>query len=351
MVSFRLTEEQEALRDLAREFVANEVIPNAAHHDVTGEYPLEIARRAFEVGLVNLTIPEEFGGGGLGHLDESIITEELCYGCSGIAISLTVNNLAAVPLVLGGSEALKTEYLGQLTSEYATASYCLSEPDAGSDVAALSTTATRKGDVYILRGQKAWVSGGAYAKWFTVFAYTDREKGHQGMSAFVVPADLPGIEIGKKEDMMGQRASNTVFLNFDEVEVPAANRIGAEGEGFRIAMQTFDRTRPAIAAAAVGLSRRAYDESKRYAQERKTFGVPIAAHQAVQFLLADMAKDIEAGRLLTWQAAWMIDDGQRNTLYCSMAKCFAADAAMRIATDAVQIFGGTAIPRNIRWKS
>jgi len=207
-------------------------------------------------------------------------------------------------------------------------------------VANLSTTATRKGDTYIIRGTKAWVSGGAHARWYTLFAYTDRSQGHAGMSVFVVPADLPGIEVGKKEDMMGQRASNTVFINFDDVEVPAKNLIGGEGDGFKIAMRTFDRTRPAIGAAAVGLARRAYDEARRYAKERKTFGVPIAQHQAVQFLLADMAKDIEAGRLLTWQSAWLVDQGERNTLYCSMAKCFAGDAAMRITTDAVQIFGG-----------
>ena len=340
MVSFKLTEEQEALRELTRDFVANEVIPKAEHHDRTGEYPVEIARRAFEVGLVNITIPEEYGGGGLGHLDEAIITEEICFGCAGIAISMTVNNLAAVPVILAGSAALKKKYLGQLTDEYSTASYCLSEPDAGSDVANLQTTAVRKGESYIINGSKAWVSGGAHAKWFTLFAYTDRDQGHQGVSAFVVPADLPGVEIGKKEDMMGQRASNTVFINFDSVEIPAENLIGAEGEGFKIAMQTFDRTRPPIGAAAVGVARRAYEESKRYSLERRTFGVEIARHQAVQFMLADMATSIEAGRLLTWKAAWLADQGQRNTLYCSMAKCFSGDAAMKIATDAVQIFGG-----------
>ncbi|MGA1487652.1 MAG: acyl-CoA dehydrogenase family protein [Planctomycetota bacterium] len=340
MVSFRLTEEQDALRELTADFVRNEVIPQAEHHDRTGEFPVEVARKAFEVGLVNITIPEEYGGGGLGHLDESIITEELCYGCAGMAISMTVNNLAATPVVIGGSEELKREYLGQLTSEYRTASYCLSEPDAGSDVANLQTTAVRKGDSYVINGTKAWVSGGKYASWYTLFAYTDREKGHDGVSAFVVPADTPGIEVGKKEDMMGQRASHTVFITFNDVEVPAKNLIGAEGQGFRIAMKTFDRTRPPIGAAAVGIARRAYDLALRYSQERKTFGVPIARHQAVQFMLADMATEIDAGRLLTWKAAWLADQGERNTTVCSMAKYFSGDAAMRITTDAVQIFGG-----------
>ena len=340
MVTFQLSEEQEALREMTRDFVAGEIIPHAEHHDRTGEYPVEIAKKAFEVGLVNITIPEEYGGGGLGHLDEAIITEEICYGCAGIAISMTVNNLASVPVVIAGSEELKKKYLGQLTDSYATASYCLSEPDAGSDVANLSTTAVKKGSSYVINGTKAWVSGGAHASWFTLFAYTDRDKGHNGVSAFVVPADLPGIEIGKKEDMMGQRASHTVFITFNDVEIPAENLIGEEGEGFKIAMQTFDRTRPPIGAAAVGVARRAYEESLRYSGERKTFGKPIQAHQAVQFMLADMATSIEAGRLLTWKAAWLADEGQRNTLYCSMAKCFSGDAAMRIATDAVQIFGG-----------
>ncbi|MFQ5654600.1 MAG: acyl-CoA dehydrogenase family protein, partial [Planctomycetota bacterium] len=188
--------------------------------------------------------PEALGGGGLGHLEEAIVTEELCYGCSGIAISVTVNNLASVPLVIAGSDELQRRYLGMLTSEYATASYCLSEADAGSDVSALATTAARKGNTYVLNGTKAWVSGGGHARWLVVFAYTDRDKGHKGMSAFVVPADAAGVDIGKKEDMMGQRASSTVFVTLEDVEVPADHRLGEEGEGFKIAMRTFDRTRP-----------------------------------------------------------------------------------------------------------
>ncbi len=340
MIAFDLTEEQEALRDLASRFVRAEVIPRAAHHDATGEYPHEIGRKAFDIGLMNITIPAEYGGGGLGHLEEAIVTEELAYGCAGIAISITVNNLVSVPVVIAGSEPLKRKYLGMLTAEHCTASYCLSEPDAGSDVAAASTTAERRGAAYVLNGNKAWVSGGQQARWLLVFAYTDRAKGHGGMSAFVVPASAPGVRIGKKEDMMGQRASSTVFIQFENVEVPAENLVGAEGEGFKLAMRTFDRTRPGIAAASVGIARRALDEATRYAKERKTFGKPIADHQAVQFLLADMAKEVLAARLLTWYAAWIVDQGRRNTLECSIAKCFGADAAMRITTDAVQVFGG-----------
>lgn len=340
MVSFALNEDQQALQEMASRFAKDVIIPAAPHHDETGEYPKEIGQKAFELGLVNITVPEEYGGGGLSHLDEAIITEELCYGCAGIAICLTVNNLATVPVVLAGNDEQKKKFLGMLSQEYATASYCLSEPDAGSDVASLSTTAVRKGDKYILNGAKAWVTGGKYARWYVVFAYTDREAGHKGVSAFVVPSDLPGIDIGKKEDMMGQRASTTVFINFEDVEVPAENLLGAEGDGFKLAMRTFDRTRPGIAAAAVGISRRAFDESFRYAQERKTFGVPIAQHQAIQFILADMYRDISAAKLLTYHAAWKVDNGERNTLECSVAKLFGAEAAMRITTDAVQVFGG-----------
>ena len=257
-----------------------------------------------------------------------------------MAISMTVNNLSSVPIQIGGTEEQKQKWLGMLTEEHCTASYCLSEPDAGSDAAGLRTTAVLQGDHYVLNGTKAWVSGGAYARFFTLFATTDPGSGYEGITCFVIPADADGIEIGKKEDMMGQRASNTVFINFQDVKVPVENRIGDEGKGFQIAMKTFDRTRPGVAAAAVGIGRRALEESVRYAQERKAFGKPIARQQAIQFMLADMARDVEAARLLTYQSAWMIDQGTRNTKQCSMAKCFAGDMAMRVSTDAVQVFGG-----------
>ena len=340
MVSFALSEEQQMLEAMTREFVANEVIPAAEHHDRDGLYPTEIAAKAFELGLMNITIADAYGGGDLGHMEEAIITEELAYGCAGMAISMTVNNLSSVPIQIGGSEEQKQKWLGMLTEEHCTASYCLSEPDAGSDAAGLRTTAVLQGDHYVINGTKAWVSGGAHSRFFTLFATTDPGSGYEGITCFVIPADAEGIEIGKKEDMMGQRASNTVFINFQDVKVPVENRIGDEGKGFQIAMKTFDRTRPGVAAAAVGIGRRALEESVRYAQERKAFGKPIARQQAIQFMLADMARDVEAARLLTYQSAWMIDQGTRNTKQCSMAKCFAGDMAMRVSTDAVQIFGG-----------
>lgn len=340
MVSFALSEEQRMLVDMTRDFVANEVIPVASHHDHTGDYPTAVAAQAFELGLMNITIPDSYGGGDLGHFEEALVTEEFAFGCSGMAISMTVNNLASVPILIGGDEEQKKKWLGRLTSEHCTASYCLSEPDAGSDAASLRTSAVRKGDHYLINGSKAWVSGGAHAGFFTLFATTDPESGHEGITCFVIPADADGIEIGKKENMMGQRASNTVFISFQDVEVPVANRIGAEGKGFHIAMKTFDRTRPGVAAAAVGIARRSLEEATRYSLDRRAFGRPIAKQQAIQFILADMAKDTEAARLLTWQSAWMIDQGQRNTKQCSMAKCFAGDIAMKAATDAVQVFGG-----------
>ena len=340
MVSFALSEEQRMLVDMTRDFVANEVIPVAGHHDHTGDYPTAVAAQAFELGLMNITIPDQYGGGDLGHFEEALVTEEFAFGCSGMAISMTVNNLASVPILIGGDEAQKKKWIGRLTSEHRTASYCLSEPDAGSDAASLRTSAVRKGDSYLINGSKAWVSGGAHADFFTLFATTDPGSGHEGITCFVIPADADGVEVGKKEDMMGQRASNTVFINFQDVEIPVANRIGAEGKGFHIAMKTFDRTRPGVAAAAVGVARRSLEEATRYSLERKAFGRPIAKQQAIQFILADIAKDTEAARLLTWQSAWMIDQGQRNTKQCSMAKCFAGDIAMKAATDAVQVFGG-----------
>ncbi len=340
MVSFALSEEQQMLEAMTREFVANEVIPAAEHHDRDGLYPTEIASKAFELGLMNITIADAYGGGDLGHMEEAIITEELAYGCAGMAISMTVNNLSSVPIQIGGTEEQKQKWLGMLTEEHCTASYCLSEPDAGSDAAGLRTTAVLQGDHYVINGTKAWVSGGAHSRFFTLFATTDPGSGYEGITCFVIPADADGIDIGKKEDMMGQRASNTVFINFQDVKIPVENRIGDEGKGFQIAMKTFDRTRPGVAAAAVGIGRRALEESVRYAQERKAFGKPIARQQAIQFMLADMARDVEAARLLTYQSAWMIDQGTRNTKQCSMAKCFAGDMAMRVSTDAVQIFGG-----------
>jgi acyl-CoA dehydrogenase len=340
MLSFELSDEQKELQRLSREFAAKEILPKAAHHDQTGEYPRAIASKAWELGLVNTHIPEAYGGMGLGVLEGCIITEEFAYGCTGIATAMEANSLASAPVIVAGNEEQKKKYLGMLTAEPLFVAYCVTEPDAGSDVAGIRTTAKKVGDEYVINGEKMWITNGSVASWYFVLAYTDPALKHRGMSGFIVDAKSPGITVGKKEMNMGQRASDTRGITFQDVRVPAKNLLGQEGDGFKIAMSAFDHTRPTVSAGAVGLARRAMDESIEYAKTRKTFGKPILAHQAVSFMIADMAKDIEAARLLVWRAAWEIDQGRRNTRFAAYAKAFAADVANRVATDAVQIHGG-----------
>ena len=340
MIDFSLTEEQQALQELARKFAREEMAPKAAHHDETGEFPREIAKKAWELGLMNTHVPPEYGGMGLGVLDGCIITEELAWGCTGIATAMEANALAAAPVIVAGNEEQKKEFLGRLTAEPLFAAYAVTEPGAGSDVAGIRTKARKVGDDYVIDGAKAWITNGGVANWYFVLAYTDPEKKHKGMSGFIVPADTPGITVGKKEWNLGQRASDTRGLTFEDVKVPAKYLLGKEGDGFRIAMAAFDHTRPPVAAGAVGLAQRAMDESVKYARERKTFGLPIAAYQAISFMIAEMAMSIEAGRHLVRLAAWAIDNGKRNTKYAAMAKAFCADMAMKVATDAVQVHGG-----------
>jgi acyl-CoA dehydrogenase len=338
---FRLSPEQEEIRRLAREFADKEITPEVAeHHDREGKFPHEIAKKAWEIGLMNCIVPEEYDGLGLGALEECLIAEELAHGCMGISLAVMANNLAIVPTKLAGSEEQKKKYLGRLSESCHFCAYALSEPDAGSDPAALKTTAVKKGDKYILNGVKRWISGAGVSDWFVVFAVTDPAKRHKGISAFIIEKDFPGVSLGRKEDMMGQRASFTCDINMDDAEIPAENLLGEEGSGFYLAMKTFQYTRPAIAAGAVGVSQNALDHSVRYSLERKTFETYIANHQAIQFMLADMQRDIMAGRLLTWQCAWMCDQGVSNNLEVAVAKVFTSDNAMRITTDAVQIFGG-----------
>jgi acyl-CoA dehydrogenase len=340
MIDFSLTEEQQALQELARKFAREEMAPKAAHHDETGEFPREVAKKAWELGLMNTHVPPEFGGMGLGTLDGCIITEELAWGCTGIATAMEANALASAPVIVAGNEEQKKEFLGRLTSEPLFAAYAVTEPGAGSDVAGIRTKARKVGDEYVIDGSKAWITNGGVANWYFVLAYTDPEKKHKGMSGFIVPADTPGITVGKKEWNLGQRASDTRGLTFEEVRIPAKYLLGKEGDGFRIAMSAFDHTRPPVASGAVGLAQRAMDEAIKYAKERKTFGLPIAAYQSISFMIADMAMQIEAGRHLVRLAAWAIDNGKRNTKFAAMAKAFCADMAMKVATDAVQVHGG-----------
>ncbi len=340
MIDFSLSEEQKALQSLAREFARKEILPKAAHHDETGEYPHEILKQAWEIGLMNVHIPEQFGGLGLNALDGCITAEEIAYACTGIGTAMEANNLAEAPMIVAANEDQMKKYLQPMTEKYSLAAYCVTEPGAGSDVQGIQTTAEKKGDKYIINGEKMWITNAGVADWFYVLAYTDKSKGHKGTSAFIVDAKLSGIEVGKKEINMGQRASDTRGISFTNVEVPQENMLGNEGDGFKISMKAFDHTRPLIASAATGLGKRAMEESIKYAKERQTFGKPIFMHQTVSFMIANMAQQIEAARLLTRQSAWMIDNKIRNTKYAAIAKAFAADMCMQVTTDAVQIHGG-----------
>jgi acyl-CoA dehydrogenase len=341
-ISFALTPEQKELRALAREFAEKEIRPKAAEYDEQQTHPEDLVVKAHELGLMNVHLPEEVGGPGLPGFEGMLIGEELSRGCSGVAVSIVANTLGAGPVLIAGSDEQKREWLPPLLEEPILCSFALSEPDAGSDAARIKTVAVRRGDEYVLNGSKMFITNAGHAAWSVVFASTDRAKGHKGLTAFVVPMDADGVTIEKHLDKMGQRATDTSAFALNDVVVPAKNRLGEEGDGFKIAMQTLDLTRPGTAAGAVGVAQAAYEYSVEYAKERVTFDVPIAMHQGVNFLIADMATEIEAARLLTWQAAWMLDSGygRKATLYSSFAKRFSADTAMKVTTDAVQIFGG-----------
>jgi acyl-CoA dehydrogenase len=340
VVDFTLTDEQKDMRELAHNFAEKEIRPVAWEYDKDATWPQAVIEKAWEVGLMNTHIPEEYGGPGLDFLTGCLIEEELGWGCSGIGTSLTCNGLATAPIVIGGSEEVKQKYLGMLTEEPKLASFCLTEPDAGSDVSGMRTTAVKMGDKYVLNGSKCFITNGGYADYYTVYAKTDKDAGHKGISAFVVERDWDGVTVDKKEDKLGQRASNTATISFNDVEVPPENLLFEENRGFKLAMMTLDRTRPGVAALAVGIARAAFEFARDYSKERVQFGVPIAMHQAIQFMIADMATEIEASRLLTWQSASLLDQGKRNTLASSHAKRFSADTAMKVATDAVQVYGG-----------
>jgi acyl-CoA dehydrogenase len=339
VVDFTLTDEQRALREMAHDFAAKEIRPVAWEYDRDGTWPQEILEKAWELGLMNSHIGEEYGGPGVSYLEGALIEEELSWGCSGIATSIGANGLATAPLALGGSEELKKKYLGMLTEAPLFSSFCLTEPDAGSDVSGMRTTATRKGDKWVINGSKCFITNGGYASFFTVYAKTDKDKGHRGISCFLVPKD-DTVTVDKKEDKMGQRASNTATITFNDTEIPLDHLIGEENHGFKLAMMTLDRTRPGVAAMATGIARAAFEFATAYSKERVQFGVPIAMHQGIQFLIADMATKVHLSRLAAWNSAVLLDQGKRNTLESSHAKRFAADSAMEVTTDAVQVYGG-----------
>ena len=346
MFDLTLTEEQEALRKTAREFAREKIAPVAGHFDEEGEFPTQIFRQAWELGLMNAEVPEQYGGLGLSCLSHCLLMEEIAWACAGVNTSMAANMLGAMPIIIAGSEEQRQRYLGWLIREPIFASYCCSEPEAGSDVAGMRTHYVKDGDSFVLTGQKRWITNGGHASFYTVLATADAkpEKDlkarNRKIACFVVDRDLAGVKVGKEENKMGHRASNTVDVIFDEVRLPKTAILGQEGEGFKIAMKTFDRSRPWIAAGASGIIARALYECRAYALQRKTFGVPIANHQAVQFMLADMAVALEASRSLCHKAAWMVDQGRLDSVVSSMAKLYSADMAMKVATDAVQIFGG-----------
>ncbi|CAH3169077.1 unnamed protein product, partial [Porites lobata] len=338
-----LSEELQQLQEMARKFSHEEIVPVAAEYDKTGEYPWEIIKKAHSLGLLNGHIPESCGGTGLGVLDGCVATEELAYGCTGIQTAIEANSLAEMPVILAGNKEQQKKYLGRMVEEPLMAAYCVTEPSAGSDVAGIKTRAEKKGDEYVINGQKMWITNGGVANWYFVLARTDpdpKAPAGKAFTGFIVDADAPGVTKGRKEMNMGQRASDTRGVTFEDVVVPKENVLGKEGIGFKIAMGAFDKTRPPVAASAVGLARRALEEATKYSMERKTMGKPIFQHQAVSFMLADMAIGVETARLATYLAAWEVDQGRRNTYYASIAKCLAGDVANKCATDAVQIFGG-----------
>lgn len=340
MLNFQLSEEQAALVEMASRFTKERIIPVAAQCDRESRFPTEVFQAGWELGLVNPTVPEEYGGAGLGEVENALIAEQLAYGCTGIQTSMLANTLALTPVLLAGNETQKKKYLGMLTAEPLFASYCTTEPSGGSDVAGMQTRFEKKGNDYVLNGEKCWITNASLASFFVVFATSEPSLRHKGIAAFLIDRDTPGLRVGKHEDKMGQRASDTAAVHFEEVVVPGANLLAKEGAGFKLAMETFNQTRPDIGAMATGLMQRCLDESVAYAKERRSFGQPIIEHQMIQAMLADIAISTEATRLLYRKAAWNLDNGVRDPIISSYAKAFGADRAMQSAVDAVQVFGG-----------
>jgi alkylation response protein AidB-like acyl-CoA dehydrogenase len=339
--AYGLREEERQVRDLARAIARERIAPLAAQVDESEAYPSEQLRLLGEQGLMGLYVPEAYGGAGLGALAFCLAVEEIAWACASTAVIYLVQYAAGYPLVSHGTEEQKRRYLPRLAAGEITTALSISEPGAGSDAASMTTTAVRKSDRYILNGTKMWVTNGSHASVLTLFATVDRGRGHKGVTAFLVEPTFPGFAFGKLERKMGIRGSPTVALHLSDCEVPAENRLGDEGQGFRVALGALDRSRPAVGGQAVGIAQAALDASIAYARERQQFGQPIAAFQGIQFMLADMAMQVHASRLMVYHAAALVDRGAtRTSLESSMAKCFASDTAMKVATDAVQIHGG-----------
>jgi len=346
MIGFTLTDEQREFRDMAHKFAEKTIRPAASEADEKEEVPWDVLEKAHQAGLITYSFPERYGGGGVESvLAKAIVDEEIFWGCAGIGSIIGGVALAATPILLGGTEEQKEKYISWLCrgdpgGRPTLGAYALTEPGAGSDPAGMATLARREGDRYILNGSKTFITNAGLADVYVVFATVDPSRGTDAVTTFIVEKDWPGVKPGKKEKKMGIRASHTASLILEDVEVPVENRLGGEGEGFKIAMRTFDITRTHIAAGAIGVARAAYEYALGYAHERKQFGKPIFSFQAIAFMLAEMAMNIDAARLLAWRAGALYDEGQPCAQEASMAKAFAADVAMRVTTDAVQILGG-----------
>jgi acyl-CoA dehydrogenase len=340
MPDFSLNDEQRALEELARDFAQKQIAPKASELDRTGKFPFEILKQAHQLGLMNLTIDAAYGGGGLGWMESSIVSEEFGAACAGVTTAINANELALTPLQIAATDEQKKKFMVPIAQDGGIAAFCVTEPGAGSDVASMRTRATKKGDDYLLIGTKHFISNGSVAQMLTVFAVTDPESKHHGMSAFVVTADSPGITRHHMGEKMGHRASDTSEVVFEDVRVPACNRLGREGDGFKIAMETFNVTRIGVGASGVGVARAALDASVKFAKERQQFGQPIANYEGIQFMLADMAIKVESARHSIRYAAWLADSNKPYSYASAIAKCYGSDVAMQVATDAVQIHGG-----------
>ncbi len=337
-MDFTLNADEREIQSLARDFARREIVPVAAEYDQRAVFPHAVVEKARRLQLMNLGVPAQYEGSGLGAVAVAVVAEELAWGCAGIAASILLNDLVALPLLLAGTSGQRAKYFPLLAQ--GVASYALTEPDAGSDAAAIGTLAERTPDGYRLTGRKTWISHAPEAAFFVVFAKTDPAAGSRGLSAFLVDRDLPGVSVGRPLPKMGQRASSAAEVTFTDVALERDALLGAEGEGFTLAMRVFDRSRPMVAAFGVGVAQRAFDEAAGYASRRETFGRKLKNHQGIGFKLAEMGMRAEAARLLTRKAAWQVEAGQANTLAAAYAKAFAADSAMWAATEAVQVFGG-----------
>lgn len=339
-LDFKFSDEQLAIRAMTRDFVNNEIIPVSRMYDEEESFPIPIFNKLREYGLFNLAIPEEYGGPGVDKISQALIVEEVARGCAGISTSMEANSLSSYPILVGGSEELKKKYLTRLTDGGEFAAFALTEPQGGSDVLGTKTTIERVGDEYVINGEKCFITNASYAHFFVVLAKMKGEQGPNSFIAIVVERDTEGLSVGPKEKKMGLKASNTASVMFDNVRVPVSNRIGEEGDGFKIFMKALSYARPMVGAQSVGLAQGAYEEAVKFAKERKQFGTAISNFQAIQFMLADMAMNIEAARLLVYKAVYLLQEGTPSITNASFAKCFASDTAMKVATDAVQIHGG-----------